>query len=100
MATQKTKVTAPRPTVTAKPTARENATATPEEKEALPFQKMNYILLLVGIAIIGLGFLLMRGPFVDSKTFSVPLHVAPILVVAGFIEVIFAIMYVPKKQEA
>lgn len=92
MATQKTKITTPRPTVsTAKPVSQ------PEAKEELPFQRMNYILLLVGVAIIGLGFILMRGPFVDSKTFSVPLHVAPLLVIAGFIEVVFAIMYVPKK---
>lgn len=95
MATQKTKITTPRPTVsTAKPVSHT------EVKEELPFQRMNYILLLVGVAIIGLGFILMRGPFVDSKTFSVPLHVAPLLVIAGFIEVVFAIMYVPKKTQA
>lgn len=66
--------------------------------EQLPFTRMNYILLGVGIAIVALGFFLMRGPFVDATQFSVPLHVAPILVIGGFIEVIFAILYKEKKS--
>lgn len=69
-----------------------------KNKENLPFTKMNYILLGAGVAAIMLGFFLMRGPFVDSKTFSLPLHVAPILVVGGFVEIIFAIMYKPRQE--
>lgn len=93
MANQKAKPVS-RPTTTAK-TVKE---AAPAIKEKMPFERMNYILLIVGIVIIALGFILMRGPFVDSKTFSVPLHVAPILVIGGFIEIVFAIMYKPKQQ--
>lgn len=65
----------------------------------LPFGKMNYILLIVGVVIIALGFLLMSmDDFVDATQFSVSLYIAPVVVVAGFLEIIYAIMYSPKKQ--
>ncbi len=66
--------------------------------DALPFTRMNYILLLSGIAVIILGFVLMSSKeFVDATQFSVPLHIAPVLVIGGFIEVVYAIMYRPKS---
>ncbi|MEO0468767.1 MAG: DUF3098 domain-containing protein [Bacteroidota bacterium] len=72
----------------------------PEEPVELPFSRMNYILLAVGIGIIGLGFLLMSmDPFIDSKQFSISLYIAPPVVVLGFIEVIYAIMYKPKDAD-
>ncbi len=65
----------------------------------LPFERMNYILLTIGIVMIALGFFLMRGEYVDATKFSVPLYVAPVIVVAGFLEIVYAIMYTPKKAE-
>lgn len=66
------------------------------QEAELPFGKMNYILLLVGVGIIALGFFLMSlDPFIDAKQFSISLYIAPIVVVAGFIEIIYAIMYKP-----
>ena len=51
---------------------------------------------LVNSLIIALGFFLMSlDPFIDAKQFSISLYVAPIVVVAGFIEIIYAIMYKP-----
>ncbi len=99
MATQKPKVQ-PKAVKTEKPTSVTASISKSTDK--LPFVKMNYILLAIGIGMISLGFFLMRGPFVDSKTFSIPLHVSPLLVVGGFIEIVFAIMYKPRtvKQEA
>lgn len=65
----------------------------------MPFTRMNYILLLAGIAVIVIGFFIMaQDEFVDATKFSMSLHVAPVVVVAGFVEVIFAIMYRPKSQ--
>ncbi len=65
----------------------------------LPFGKMNYILLFVGVAVIALGFFLMSlDDFVDATQFSISLYIAPIVVVAGFLEIIYAIMYTPKKE--
>ena len=60
----------------------------------LPFTRMNYILLGLGVAIIGIGFWLMSlDPFIDATEFSISLYIAPIVVVGGFVEIIFAIMY-------
>ncbi|MEL7342290.1 MAG: DUF3098 domain-containing protein, partial [Bacteroidota bacterium] len=63
-------------------------------QEELPFTRTNYVLLIIGIVIILAGFVLMSlDEFIDATEFSVSLYIAPILVVGGFIEVIFAIMY-------
>ncbi|MDP5172104.1 MAG: DUF3098 domain-containing protein [Bacteroidia bacterium] len=68
--------------------------------DALPFTRTNYLLLLAGIGVIVLGFILMvTDSFVDATQFSVPLHIAPWLVIGGFVEIIFAIMYRPKVAD-
>lgn len=67
------------------------------------FGKENYILMLTGFAVIVLGFILMTGggsdePSVwDPSVFSTRrVTVAPLLVVAGFIIEVFAIIRRPK----
>ena len=63
----------------------------------LPFGRMNYILLLIGVAVIAFGFILMSmDDFIDATEFSVSLYIAPVVVVAGFVWVIYAIMYKEK----
>ena len=77
--------------------------ATPEAVSELemPFNRTNYILLAIGVAIIALGFYLMSlDEFVDATEFSISLHVAPVIVVAGFAEVIFAIRNKAKVEAA
>ncbi len=68
------------------------------------FGRENYILLLVGIALIALGFILMiGGGSKDPKVFNDAmfdfrrLTLAPILILAGFVVEIFAIMKKPKE---
>lgn len=70
------------------------------------FSKRNYVLLLIGLGLIGLGFLLMIGGGSDDpNVFSDDLFsfrritLAPILILAGYIVEIFAIMSRPKKTE-
>ncbi len=71
------------------------------------FQKENYKWLLIGLAINVLGFILMIGggsddpaKFDAKELFSpVRLTVAPILIIAGYIVMIYAIMKKPKKME-
>ncbi|MEL7340086.1 MAG: DUF3098 domain-containing protein [Bacteroidota bacterium] len=85
-----------------KPAASKASSRARKEKvEAiLPFGRMNYILLLIGIGIIGLGFLLMSmDDFVDATEFSVSLYIAPFVVVGGFVEIIYAIMYRAPQQD-
>ncbi len=71
-----------------------------------PLTKENYILLLIGFAIIVLGFLLMMGggsedPNVfDESIFSFRrITLAPMVVLFGFAFEIYAIMKKPKKDK-
>lgn len=71
------------------------------------FQKENYKWLLIGLAINILGYILMIGGGSDNPTIfkeeelfsSTRLNVAPVLIIAGFIVMIFAIMKKPKSTE-
>ena len=69
------------------------------------FKKQNYMLLLVGVALICAGLLLMIGGGSDDPTvFSDKifdwqrLTLAPILIAAGFIVEVFAIIHSPKQK--
>lgn len=78
-----------------------------EEKEKLNFAlgRENYRLLAIGFAIIVIGFLLMLGGKADShdefseEIFSFRrITLAPIVVLAGFVFEIWAIMKKPKEN--
>ncbi len=75
-----------------------------EEGKKLPFTKMNYILVLVGVALIALGMILMIGggssdPDVfNEKMFNFQrLTLSPILILLGFVVEIVAIFWKKKK---
>lgn len=76
-------------------------------KESFALGKENYILLVIGFAIIVLGFVLMLGGksedptiFNEAEIFSFRrITLAPIVVLAGFIFEIWAIMKKPKSSE-
>jgi len=77
--------------------------AGPESRAGFAFGKENYRLLLIGLALIVLGFLLMIGGGSDDpNVFSQEifnfrrLTLAPILILAGYVVEIFAIMKKPK----
>jgi membrane-bound ClpP family serine protease len=77
-----------------------------KEKPDFPLQKENYILLIIGFAIIIVGFLLMIGGKAENpKEFNPAIFsfrritLAPIIVLAGFIFEIWAIMKKPKETE-
>ena len=66
----------------------------------MPLSKKNYILMLVGVAIIVIGFILMSGggdhtatEFDESIYSARRITVAPIVVILGFAFEIFAIMW-------
>ena len=71
------------------------------------FGKENYLLMLVGVVVLTIGFLLMVGgksadptKFNDAEIYSVTrITIAPIVILAGFIIEIFAIMKQPKKDQ-
>lgn len=69
----------------------------------LPFGKINYILMGVGILILALGYILLAGGGSDDPNVFNPamfdsrrLVWAPILIVLGFVVEIVAIMYKKK----
>ena len=75
-----------------------------EDKKKMPFAKMNYILVLVGIFLIALGMILMIGggssdPDVfNDKMFNFQrLTLSPILILGGFVVEIVAIFWRAKK---
>ncbi len=76
----------------------------PKHELTLVFEKQNYILMIVGVVLIFLGYILMiGGGSKDPAVFSEDifnfqrLTLSPILLVAGFIVEIFAIMKKPKE---
>ncbi|MCK5028588.1 MAG: DUF3098 domain-containing protein [Bacteroidales bacterium] len=79
----------------------------PEEKKIeFALAKENYILLIIGFAIIVFGFLLMIGGKAENpnefneEIFSFRrITLAPIIVLIGFIFEIYAIMKKPKETE-
>ncbi|HBG71613.1 MAG: hypothetical protein A2W93_08220 [Bacteroidetes bacterium GWF2_43_63] len=78
----------------------------PEKKQTFVFDKMNYILMLIGLGVILLGFILMiGGGSEDPNLFSEDLYsfrritLSPILILSGFVIEILAIMHRPKTKE-
>lgn len=78
-----------------------------KEKKQLAFHPDNYKLLLIGLAVNILGFLLMIGGGTDDPSkfnadelFSdMRITVAPFLIVAGYVVIMYAIMRKPKSSE-
>jgi hypothetical protein len=75
-----------------------------DDQKVMPFGKQNYLILLVGLVLIALGFVLMIGggstdPDVfNEKMFNFQrITLAPILVLAGFVVEIVAIFWRNKK---
>ena len=73
------------------------------DKKDFAFDKMNYILLAVGMAIVVLGFILMSGggstdTSYDPDIFTARrIKVAPVVCPLGFVSMIYAVMRKPKK---
>ena len=74
------------------------------DKQKFAFNKTNYILLAVGMAIIIIGFLLMTGPgstegYFEPDIFSVRrIKVAPLVCLFGFVFMIYGILKKSKKE--
>ncbi len=76
-----------------------------EEKKQFAFSKKNYILLITGLMLIAIGFLLMiGGKSEDPQVFNYAIFnfqritMAPIIILAGFVVEIYAIMWRPKSS--
>lgn len=58
------------------------------------FSRANYLLLLLGLVIIVIGYVIMR--LENEVDGFISLYIAPILILGGYLEIIYAIFYQPK----
>ena len=72
------------------------------DKQKFAFDKTNFILLALGMAVVRIGFILMTGPsstetVFEPDIFSVRrIKVAPVVCFLGFIFMIYAVLRKPK----
>jgi hypothetical protein len=70
-----------------------------ENKDRLAFGRKNYILMLVGIVVLAIGFIIMT---LDNEQYGLGfmgITLGPIVVMAGFIIEFFAILIKDKNHE-
>ena len=74
-------------------------------QEKMVFEKRNYLIMVIGVVLIFLGLVLLSGGGShDPKVFSEEIFntrrmvVAPLVMLAGFLIEIYAIMWQPKKE--
>lgn len=73
-------------------------------KKNFAFDRTNFILLAVGMAIVILGFILMSGPGSTEEQFNPSIfdtrhiRVAPVVCLAGYVFMIYAIIRAPKDH--
>jgi uncharacterized membrane protein len=75
------------------------------DNKKLAFGKTNYILIAIGMALVIIGFLLMTGPNCTNEVFEPDIFsvrrikVAPVVSLIGFLTIIVAVAFRPKKKE-
>ncbi len=75
------------------------------EKRNFAFDKVNFILLAISMAVVVVGFILMSGPAsteaaYNPDIFSVRrIKVAPVVCLLGFVSMIYAVVRKPKDKE-
>ena len=73
------------------------------DKKNLAFDKVNYILLAVGMAVVVLGFILMSGGSSDETAYNPDIFsvrrikVAPVVCLLCFVSMIYAVIRKPKN---
>ena len=74
------------------------------DKKDFAFDKINFILLAVGMVVVVIGFLLMVGPSSTETGFEPDLFsarrikVAPVVCLLGFVSMIYAVVRKPKDK--
>ena len=61
------------------------------------FTRQNYLLLVGGLFLIVFGYAIMRME--NEVDGFISLYVAPLLILGGYLEIIYAILWRPKKKE-
>ncbi len=75
------------------------------DRKNLAFDRINYILLVVGMMIVVIGFILMSGAGSTEEAYNPDIFsarrikVAPVVCLIGFVSMIYAVMRKPKDEE-
>ena len=75
------------------------------DKQKFAFDKVNFILLAIGMAIVIIGFLLMTGPTSSETSFEPDIFsvrrikVAPVVFLFGFIYIIYSVLRQTKTKK-
>ncbi len=75
------------------------------DKKDFAFDRINYILLAIGMAVVIIGFLLMSGSgstdsAYDPDIFSARrIKIAPVVCLIGFVSMVYAIVRRPKDEQ-
>ncbi len=75
------------------------------DRKNLAFDRINYILLVVGMMIVVIGFILMSGAGSTEEAYNPDIFgarrikVAPVVCLIGFVSMIYAVMRKPKDKE-
>ncbi len=75
------------------------------DRRNLAFDRINYILLVVGMVIVVIGFILMSGAGSTESAYNPDIFsarrikVAPLVCLFGFVSMIYAVMRKPKDKE-
>ena len=73
------------------------------DKRNFAFDKMNFILLAIGMAVVIVGLLLMTGPATSDSAYEPDIFsarrikVAPLVCLVGFVSMIYAVIRKPKS---
>ncbi|NND69973.1 MAG: DUF3098 domain-containing protein [Rhodothermales bacterium] len=62
------------------------------------FDKRNYQLMVLGVVLVAIGFAMMR--LENEVDGFISLYIAPLLILGGYLEIIYAIMYRPKESSS
>lgn len=67
-----------------------------KEKKPMVFSALNYKILGVGVLLVFIGFTIMR---LENEVYGfISLYIAPVLIMAGYITVVFAILKRPEES--
>ena len=72
------------------------------DRQTFAFDKTNFILLLIGMVVVIIGFLLMAGPGSSETQFNPDIFsarrikVAPVVCLVGFVGMVYAVLRKPK----
>ena len=76
------------------------------DKRDFAFDKVNYILLAIGMAVVIIGFLLLSGAGSSETAYNPDIFsarrikVAPVICLLGFVSMIYAVVRRPKTDKA